>query len=168
MSNFFLPIYRCVPYFPVGLSIAIAMPVVVVQLFTWIVFAAIAIVMCHRSCRKEEESLSTSTSELKKSLGILILLFTFLGLPWLVIAIGAITWTELMTVVVLNIDVLQGPTLFMIRVVRLKEVRQFWKKIFWNRPAHSNARRPSSLSRIDQMHICKSDDDTLKSPLDSV
>ena len=129
MSNCFLAIYRCVPYFPVGISLAMATPVVVVQLFTWIVFAAIAIVMCHRSCRKEE-SLTTSTSELKKSLGILILLFTFLGLPWLVIAVGAVTWNELMTVVVLIIDVLQGPIFFMIRAVRLKEVRQFWKKYF--------------------------------------
>ena len=40
--------------------------------------------MCHRSCHKDNKSNNTQYVQLKRNLGILVL-FTFLGLPWLLI-----------------------------------------------------------------------------------
>ena len=128
--------------------------ILLVQLFTWIVFAAIACVMCHRSYKSQQ---TAQRSEFKKSLGILVLLFTFLGLPWLVIAIGSVSWEEKITMAMIILDVLQGPALFVIRVVRLREVRQFWKRLLCNR-LWRKPRNQSSCEHIIQMHIIKSDD----------
>ena len=66
---------------------------------------------------------------------MLVLLFTFLGLPWLFLitlfaVIGfRISTTNVVIFVTVLIDVLQGPALFVIRVVRLREARQFWKQL---------------------------------------
>ena len=66
------------------------------------------------------------------NLGILFLLFTFLGLPWLFIVTGSlmsITLIDGIRHAVTIIDALQGPALFVIRVGRLKVARQFWKRL---------------------------------------
>ena len=106
------------------------------QLFIWIVFAVIACNMCNRSRREFlENHHNTLYTEFKKNLSILHLLFIFLGLPWLIIAAGAIFIprdNELLCVVII-IDALQGPALFVIRVVRLSEVRQFWRRLLCHR-----------------------------------
>ena len=108
------------------------------QLFTWIVFIVIVSVMCYRRRHKKDQLQNTPNSELKKNLGILVLLFTFLGLPWLfpitlltvfAFRISTTSTTNVVNYVALLINVLQGPALFVIRVVRLREVRQFWKQL---------------------------------------
>ena len=111
------------------------LPIIVLQFFTWIVFAVIASVMCYRSSHKKDHQLqNTPSSELKKNLGILVLLFTFLGLPWLFITtVLFFARGEVVFYVVIIIDALQGPALFVTRVARLREVRQFWKRLLCHR-----------------------------------
>ena len=90
--------------------------------------------MCNRSRREFlENHHNTLYTEFKKNLSILLLLFIFLGLPWLIIAAGAISKDNELLRVVIIIDALQGPALFVIRVVRLSEVRQFWRRLLCHR-----------------------------------
>ena len=129
---------------PLALNAALFMPMLVLQLFTWIVFAVIACNMWYRSRKRYlENHQNTPYTEFKKNLNILLLLFIFLGLPWLVIAAGAI-WTDLQPVVVI-IDVLQGPALFLIRVVRLSEARQFWRRLLL---CHKQPQTPRPAARV--------------------
>ena len=98
-------------------------------------FAVIASVMCYRSCRRKEHN----TTELRKNLGVLVLLFTFLGLPWLFVVTLFIIYNRFGVTfyVAFIFDVLQGPALFLIRAVRLKEVRQFWRRVLCSKPAQT-------------------------------
>ena len=110
--------------------LALYIPMYMSQLFTWIIFVVITCVVCHRSCHNVNKN-NAQYSQLKKNLGILFLLFTFLGLPWLFIVTGSIVerFIIYMEPVVHIIVALQGPVLFVIRVARLKEARQFWKQL---------------------------------------
>ena len=123
----------------IGIILILYAPVYVSQFFIWIVFAVIASVMCCRSCRKKEKHNATTRSDLRKNLGVLVLLFTFLGLPWLFV-VTVFTFNDRFGVtfyVAFIFDVLQGPALFLIRAVRLKEVRQFWKRVLCSKPAQT-------------------------------
>ena len=117
----------------VSLSVAILLvlylPMYALQLFTWIIFAVIASIMCYRSRHTNDQLQNAPNSELKKNLGILVLLFTFLGLPWLFVVTVLVFGIGVFIYVAFIIDALQGPALFVIRVVRLREVRQFWKRL---------------------------------------
>ena len=115
-------------------------PMYLSQLFTWIVFVVITCVMCHRSCHKDSKNNTTQYSQFKKNLGILVLLFTFLGLPWLFIVTGSFVSIVVRNIkpAVVIIDALQGPALFVIRVVRLREARQFWKRLLCCKPCAGN------------------------------
>ena len=120
---------------------ALYLPMYVLQLFTWIVFIVIASIMCYRSSHKKDHHLqNTPNTESKKNLGILALLFTFLGLPWLfIITVFILYRSGLFFYVVIIIDALQGPALFVIRVVRLREVRQFWKRLLCHRQIRNSS-----------------------------
>ena len=120
-------VYRCATL-SLTLAIVLYAPPLISQLFTWIVFAVIASVMCYRKSRQDDKKMPDS-SELKKKLSVVVLLFIFLGLPWVVIVAGALIDNEIVTSIVIIIDALQGPALFVIRVARLKEVRQFWRRL---------------------------------------
>ena len=85
--------------------------------------------MCYRKSRQDDKKTMPDTSEIKKKLSVVVLLFIFLGLPWVVIIAGALIDNEIVTSIVVIIDALQGPALFVIRVARLKEVRQFWRRL---------------------------------------
>ena len=119
------------PPLTIGRILVLYSPVYVLQFFIWIVFAVIASVMCYRSCRKKEKHTGKTRSESRKNFGVLVLLFTFLGIPWL-FAVTVFTFNfgfNIIVYVAFIIDVLQGPVLFVIRAVRLKEVRQFWRQL---------------------------------------
>ena len=121
-------IYSCATL-SLPLAIVLYAPPLISQLFTWIVFAVIASVMCYRKSRQDDKKTMPDTSEIKKKLSVVVLLFIFLGLPWVVIIAGALIDNEIVTSIVVIIDALQGPALFVIRVARLKEVRQFWRRL---------------------------------------
>ena len=118
---------------PLGLNLAIYGPMLVLQLFIWIVFIIITCVLCNRSRKaiSEPQEMTSSLEEWKKNLTILALLFTFLGLPWLLITAGAIfgNENEVFVGIATITDLLQGPALFLLRGVRLREVRQFWRQL---------------------------------------
>ena len=119
-------------------TVAVYVPMIVSQLFTWIVFVIITSVMCHR---RDNNNTIQQHSQFKKNLGILFLLLTFLGLPWLIIVTVSVVarttnpYYSFQPAVVI-IDALQGPALFVIRVARLREVRQFWKRLLCSKFNH--------------------------------
>ena len=118
----------------VAVVLALYAPMCVLQLFTWIVFAIIMSAMCYRSCHKDNRN-NAQYFQFKKNLGILVLLFIFLGLPWLFIVAGSLVNEVIFEVQIGHaltiIYALQGPVLFAIRVARLKEVRRFWKRVLF-------------------------------------
>ena len=140
----------------IGIFLALYAPMYLSQFFIWIVFAVISSVVCYRSCRKKEKHNTTTRSELKKNLGVLVLLFTFLGLPWLfVVTVLAFNFGfQVIWYVAIITDALQGPALFLIRAVRLKEVRQFWRRVLCCcKPARTRNSSMLSMTEISTYNI---------------
>ena len=126
--NFLL--YSC-ERLPYGLNVIIYGPMILLQLFVWIIFIIITCVLFNRSRKAiaDPQEMKSSLQECKKNLTLLALLFTFLGLPWLLIIAGGLFGNTIFVGVATITDLLQGPALFLLRGVRLHEVRQFWKRL---------------------------------------
>ena len=131
---------------PYVLNAVLYSPMFVLQMFTWTIFIIVAFVLSRRSriaISKQPEMTTSSYKEFRKNLSILALLFTFLGLPWLFIIAGAIAGNRILKGVVIIVDLMQGPALFLFRGVRLSEVRQLWKRVLCcqccRKPPHTSS-----------------------------
>ena len=106
-----------------------------IQALTWTIFIVIVIKMVHKSHQAVTGEHFATVKELKKDLLILGTLFVLLGLSLvfyatIFLATGVVedrsASTSPLFIVGIVTALLQGPALFLLQGVRLKEVRQLW------------------------------------------
>ena len=105
------------------------------QVLTWTIFIVIAIKLFQKSHKTVTVEILAKTKELKKDLLILATLFVLLGMSLVftaifILASGVLQDISALTsplfIIGLVIGFLQGPALFLLQGVRLREIRQLW------------------------------------------
>ena len=104
-----------------------------VQVLIWTTFIVITITLLHKHCKALTTEQLATVRELRKDFLILVTLFVLLGMPHVVTAALFLASTALQNqtafilfIIGSVIALLQGPALFLLQGVRLREVRQLW------------------------------------------
>lgn len=121
-------IHRC-PFVPIELLFGILLANLILLIFVWAVFIRVMVELCiqsHKSVALQKHSTS-KLKEFKKNVVVLIILFSFLGLPFIVIIFGYAILDLIFNSIFFVINMSQGPILLLLMGVRLKEVRNLWK-----------------------------------------